>query len=150
MKASAQPLFPSAKLLTFLVGTALALTLASCYETSESHGFTGIAGDRIGDDYVYYPKYEVYYSPGTREYVYYNNGTWVRTTSPSQVWAADIAGAPSVRMDFHDSPEHHHAEIARAYPRTWTAPEAVPGVPARTTNDDVVEGRRDPDNKAHQ
>jgi hypothetical protein len=27
--------------------------------------------------------------------------------------------SPSVKMDFHDSPANHHAEIVRQYPKNW-------------------------------
>lgn len=153
---TSSPLFPSRRLLLALVGSALGLTVAGCYhratadshaysDTSESHAFTGTAGDRIGDDYVYYPTYEVYYSPARKEYVYNDGTTWVRSTTPSRDWANDIAGAPYVPMTFHDDPALHHNDIARQYPRTWVA-----GEPARTANDDVVEGRRSPDDKANK
>lgn len=122
----------------------LLMFLVACSEPTESRGFTGISGDRIGDDYVYYPKYEVYYAPARKEYVYYDASvaTWMRTTAPAQVWAKDIGGAPYVKMDFHDGPERHHQEIMRRYPRSWVPPEVVPGVPARTTNDDLREGKK--------
>jgi len=141
MKRSSQRLFPSTKQLVFLVGSALGLTLASCHRTSQSHAFTGIAGDRIGDDYVYYPTYEVYYSPASREYVYYNGSTWVREATPRQPWAADVRSSPSVPMVFHDAPERHHGEIVRQYPRSWKPGDAVPAERARTTNDDLREGK---------
>lgn len=118
--------------------------LTGCDTPTEAKGFTGISGDRIGDDYVYYPRYEVYYVPARREYVYYDAGTrtWIRTTTPTQVWVKDITGTAYVKMDFHDAPEGHHADVVRRYPQNWVPPEAVPGVPARTTNDDVREGKR--------
>lgn len=132
------------KALLFVLAVVLSLFfLTGCDTPTEARGFTGISGDRIGDDYVYYPTYEVYYVPTRGEYVYYDGTSWVRTTSPStQVWAKDIAGTPYVRMTFRDDPSHHHADIAREYPKNWIPPEAVPGVPARTTNDDVREGKR--------
>jgi hypothetical protein len=137
--------FFTLKTLLFLAGIVLALfILVGCNEPTESRGFTGISGDRIGDDYVYYPRYEVYYVPARREYVYYDASTkaWIRTTTPTQVWAKDITGAAYVKMDFHDAPEGHHQDVVRRYPETWVPPEAVHGVPARTTNDDVREGKK--------
>jgi hypothetical protein len=103
--------------------------------TQESHAFTGISGDEIGDDYVYYPTWEVYYGRARREYVYFDGKAWVRTTKPDPAWSSNIQGAPSVPMTFHDAPERHHAEVVRVYPRTWR-PEAA-GQPARTANDDL-------------
>jgi hypothetical protein len=108
--------------------------MAAAPTTQESHAFTGISGDEIGDDYVYYPTWEVYYSQARKEYVYFDGKVWVRTATPDPSWGATIAGAPSVPMTFHDAPARHHAEIVRLYPRTWQ-PEAA-GQPARTTNDD--------------
>ncbi|MEJ1971617.1 MAG: hypothetical protein WDM96_03675 [Lacunisphaera sp.] len=145
MKTSVSPAgFFSLKTLAFLTASVFAvLFLTACYEPpAASHGFTGIAGDHIGDDYVYYPSYEVYYVPTRSEYIYYDGTAWVRTTKPTQAWARDISGAPYVNMTFHDAPEHHHTEIKRAYPKNWVPPEAVPGVPARTANDDVREGKK--------
>jgi hypothetical protein len=108
--------------------------------TGESHAFTGTAGDHIGDDYVYYPAYEVYYSPASKEYVYYNGSVWVRSTSPEQTWIKEIRSADSVPVTFRDSPENHHAETLRQYPRDWH-PASTPGEPTRTTNDDVRDGK---------
>ena len=31
-----------------------------------------------------------------------------------------LMAAPSVRMDFHDSPANHHAEVVKQYPRNWS------------------------------
>jgi hypothetical protein len=145
MKTETSPSFFSLQTLVFLVVSALAIAfLAACETPTEAKGFTGISGDRIGDDYVYYPRYEVYYVPTRKEYVYYDSAsnTWIRTTNPNQVWVKDIAGTAYVKMDFHDAPEGHHQDVVRRYPQTWVPPEAVPGVPARTTNDDVREGKR--------
>ena len=145
MKTSAVIRFFSLHTLYLVTGTLFVLLiLAACNEPTEARGFTGISGDRIGDDYVYYPKYEVYYIPTRKEYVYYDAGTakWIRTTAPTQMWATDVTGADYVKMDFHDAPEKHHEDVMRRYPRTWVPPELVPGVPARTTNDDLREGKR--------
>jgi hypothetical protein len=32
--------------------------------------------------------------------------------------------APSVRLDFRDSPEQHHATVVRSYPKTWQRVDA--------------------------
>lgn len=151
MKTDTSETFFSIPTLLFLAVSAIAIAfLAGCDTPTEAKGFTGISGDRIGDDYVYYPSYEVYYVPARNEYVYLDKdtNTWIRTSKPSQGWSKDISTAASVKMDFHDDPSHHHAEIAREYPKGWIAPESVPGVPARTANDDVLEGKRAADDKA--
>jgi len=142
--SSLAPDFFTLKALLAVLGIVLALFFfTSCDSPTEARGFSGIAGDHIGDDYVYYPSYEVYYVPTRGEYVYYDGRTWLRTSRPTtQVWARDIAGRPYVKMSFHDNPSHHHADIVRKYPKNWVPPEAVPGVPAPTTNDDLRERRR--------
>lgn len=137
--------FFTLKTLLFMAAIVSAMfVLVGCDTPTEAKGFTGISGDRIGDDYVYYPRYEVYYVPTRKEYVYYDaaSKTWIRTTNPDQVWVKDISGTAYVKMDFHDAPEGHHQDVVRRYPQGWVPPEAVPGVPARTTNDDVREGKR--------
>lgn len=113
------------------------LALGGCYSKSESHAFTGIEGDRIGDDYVYYPQYEVYYSPARRVYYYRDTNGWVTRAEPASAWARELPNSPSVRMKFTDSPEGHHVDTVRQYPHDWTP---VTAHPARTTGDDVREG----------
>lgn len=68
------------------------------------------------DEYVYYPGYEVYYSNTRHRYVYRDRDRWVTSEAPPRTW---VRGAASVRMDWHDTPERHHAEVVRTYPRNW-------------------------------
>lgn len=144
---------PSLRRAVALFGVLAGLALGGCHATpatdpdspqnSASHAFTGTAGDKIGDDYVYYPKYEVYYSAARKEYVYYNGAVWVRSVEPKQVWTEEIRSADSVPMNFHDSPEGHHSDVLKLYPRNWKpAAPIAPGQPTRTTNDDVREGKK--------
>ena len=70
----------------------------------------------VEDDYVYYPDYEVYYSSSRHQYAYLEGGAWVSRPAPRGVSVNVLLRSPSVRMDFHDSPEHHHAEVVRQYP----------------------------------
>jgi hypothetical protein len=35
-----------------------------------------------------------------------------------------LLASPSVRMDFHDSPEKHHAMMLQKYPRDWKRADA--------------------------
>ena len=72
-----------------------------------------------GDHYDYYPSYETYYHPVRREYVYHDGRRWVRTTAPRGVPPNVLLSSPSVRLEIQDSPEHHHPNIVRAYPRNW-------------------------------
>jgi len=88
------------------------------------------------DDYDYYPEYEIYYSRNRHEYVYLDSGTWVRRPQPPRgITVNVIQVAPSVRLDFHDAPEHHHNTIIRSYPRSWRSPET--NFPARQQRPDV-------------
>lgn len=81
----------------------------------------GVAGQ---DDYIYYPAYQVYYSTYRRQYVYLHGRTWVSRPTPPRVSVNVLFASPSVRVDFHDSPANHHAEIARQYPKHWAPPES--------------------------
>jgi hypothetical protein len=73
----------------------------------------------IQDDYVYYPNYGVYYNSSRHQYAYLEGGAWVSAPAPSGVSVDVLLASPSVRMDFHDSPEKHHAEMVQKYPRNW-------------------------------
>ena len=73
----------------------------------------------VEDDYVYYPNYEVYYSGSRHQYFYQDGGAWVSRPAPRGVSVNVLLASPSVRMNFHDSPANHHAEIARQYPKNW-------------------------------
>lgn len=74
------------------------------------------------DDYVYYPGYEIYYSNNRHQYVYLDDGKWVWSSAPQTVSADTLRASPSVKMEFHDSPENHHVEIVQKYPKNWTPP----------------------------
>jgi len=71
------------------------------------------------DDYIYYPQYEVYYSNSRHQYGYRNGNSWDWRPAPPGVSLNALVSSPSVRMDFHDSPEHHHNTVVRTYPRNW-------------------------------
>ena len=70
----------------------------------------------VEDDYIYYPDYEIYYSSSRHQYAYLEGRAWVSRPAPRGVSVDVLFASPSVRMDFHDSPEHHHAEVVRQYP----------------------------------
>ena len=82
----------------------------------------------IQDDYDYYPGYETYYNPNRKEFVYRDGNAWVRRPEPAGVTAAALFTAPRVRLDFHDSPEQHHAAVVKQYPKNWKGQEAKPEV----------------------
>lgn len=79
----------------------------------------GQASVNFEDDYDYYPGYEVYYSRSRQEYVYRNGNQWVRSREPSGIRLDVLRASPSVRVDFRDSPERHHDNVVRRYPRNW-------------------------------
>ena len=76
------------------------------------------------DDYVYYPGYDLYYSNNRHQYYYQDGGAWVSRPAPRGVSVDVLFASPSVRMDFHDSPARHHAEVVKQYPRNWAPPGA--------------------------
>jgi len=78
-----------------------------------------VTGVVVEDDYVYYPRYDVYYNSSRNQYAYMEGGAWVSRPAPRGVSVDVLLASPSVRMDFHDSPANHHAAIARQYPRNW-------------------------------
>ena len=82
---------------------------------------TGVAAQ---DDYVYYPGYQVYYSGSRHQYVYQDGRSWVSRSTPPRVSADKLFASPSVKVDFHDSPANHHAEVAKQYPKQWAPPQA--------------------------
>jgi hypothetical protein len=52
-----------------------------------------------------------------RSYYYQERGVWVTRSRPRLGLSVNVLFAsPSVRMDFHDSPSRHHADIVRRYP----------------------------------
>jgi hypothetical protein len=75
--------------------------------------------DAVQDDYVYYPAYGVYYSSGRHQYASYAGGAWISEPAPRGVAVDALRASPSVKMDFHDSPANHHADVARQYPKNW-------------------------------
>ncbi len=79
------------------------------------------------ENYVYYPNYEVYYARNRRQYVYRNGEAWMTSRKPVGVGAGELLGSPSVRLEFHDPPAAHHAEVTRMYPRNWTPPSRPAG-----------------------
>lgn len=122
MKLSLHAIFARTILVT---GPACLLLLSGCETDSpRSHrgysSHTSVQGSVvIMDDYDYYPAYETYYSRNRREYVYRDGGTWVRRPQPQGVSIDLFFAAPSVRVDFRDSPEQHHATVVRSYPKNW-------------------------------
>ena len=88
------------------------------------------------DDYVYYPGYQVYYSSNRRQYVYRDGRSWVSRPAPPRVSANVLLASPSVRVDFHDSPANHHAQVAKQYPKNWAPAESNRGNQNHGRSDD--------------
>ena len=89
----------------------------------------------VEDDYVYYPDYEIYYSSSRHQYAYLEGGEWVSRPAPRGVSVNVLLRSPSVRMDFHDSPANHHAEVVRKYPRNRAQPGSNQGRNDNRKND---------------
>ena len=103
-----------------VTATALLFVLTGC--VTDDTGHTRVRGSAyvsFEDDYDYYPRYETYYSRNRREFVYRDGGQWVRRREPNGVSINVILATPSVRLDFRDSPERHHNDVIRSYPRDW-------------------------------
>ncbi len=117
----------NADIARFLVITTFLAALAGCMV--DESGYRGRTARHTQstvvyqDDFDYYPYYEVYYSRTRREYVYRDGNAWVRRPIPHHVSPDVLIATPSVRVDFHDSPEHHHNEVIRHYPRNWRRPD---------------------------
>jgi hypothetical protein len=110
-----------------VLGTVFLLTLTGCvgYVEGPSAGVyvepavqvdAGFVGQ---DDYVYYPGYQMYY--GSRSHRWYDRegSSWVAHPAPREVSVDALRSAPSVKMDFHDSPANHHAAVVQKYPKNW-------------------------------
>jgi hypothetical protein len=115
--------FPRAIGAVFIVGATGFITMSGCavYDRGpragmhdDSYAFAG------SDDYIYYPRYDVYYSSRRHQYAYREGNGWVSRPSPPNVSVAVICVSPSVKMDFHDSPAAHHDAVARKYPHNWS------------------------------
>lgn len=127
-----------------LTGTALLVALTGCVTEGPGRPVVHrgppsvVVQATLGyeDDYDYYPGYEVYYSRNRREYVYRDGGQWVRRTEPRGVSLSVLLAAPSVRVDFRDSPERHHDAVIRSYPRTWRRPGPAVQVQASVAIED--------------
>lgn len=85
------------------------------------------SSDAVPDDYVYYPAYQVYYGSSRHQYLYLEGRSWVSRPAPPRVSIDVLLASPSVRLDSHDHPSLHHAEIARQYPKHWAPAESGHG-----------------------
>lgn len=81
----------------------------------------------VQDDYIYYPQYECYYSVSRHQYAYRDGNAWVARPAPRGVAVNVLLHSPSVKMNFHDSPANHHADVVKQYPKNWKPSGTKPG-----------------------
>jgi len=119
----------------FVLGAVLLASLTGCvaYVDRPPQGSVYVTPPTVvvQDDYVYYPDYQIYYSSSRHQYFWPEGGAWVARPAPRGVSVDVLFASPSVRMNFHDSPANHHAEIVRQYPRN-----APPRVQKENKGDD--------------
>jgi hypothetical protein len=124
-----------------VLGAVLVMSLTGCvaYVDRPPQGSVYVAPPVVvvQDDYVYYPDYEIYYSSSRHQYAYLEGGAWVSRPAPRGVSVNVLLRSPSVRMDFHDSPAKHHAEVVKQYPRNRAQPGSNQG-----RNDNRKNGQR--------
>ncbi len=113
------------------LAAALVLTLTGCvaYVDRPPQGSVYVAPPTVvvEDDYVYYPDYEIYYSSSRHQYAYLEGGAWISRPAPRDVSVDVLLASRSVRMNFHDSPANHHAEVVKQYPRNRAQPGSNQG-----------------------
>jgi hypothetical protein len=110
----------------FVLGAVLlaALTGGAGSADGQGNGITVttpvvVAPPVVQDYYVYYPAYGIYYNSGRRQYAYLEKGAWVAVAAPQGVTVEVLMASPSVKMDWHDSPGNHHADMLKRYPKDW-------------------------------
>lgn len=147
--------FRTADLAGLTVGTALLAALTGCVvaPSSQPSGYRGRppvqvqAAVMFQDDYIYYPGYETYYSSNRHEYVYREGSAWVRRPEPRGVTVNVLVAAPSVRLDFHDSPEQHHSSVVQSYPRNWAPPGQAKSHDAKDDRKEDKKDKKDDDKR---
>jgi hypothetical protein len=124
----------------FMLNAVMLIALTGCVARIEGPSFA-VRTEPVfvaQDDYVYYPAYDVYYSSYRHQYAYLDGGAWVSRPGPRGVSVNVLLASPSVRMDFHDLPANHHADMVRRYPKNWK-----PTAPGPGRNENRTEDRRD-------
>ena len=141
MKTPLAPFVPAIPVALLALASIAALAFTGCVAAGPAYPSRGPSA-RVAvaasyhDDYVYYPAHETYYSSTRHEYIYRDGNSWVRRPQPYGVSADVIVRTPSVRLDFHDSPEAHHEAVVKQYPRNWRHDQNQNGI------DDRLEQRR--------
>jgi len=107
------------------------------------HSSGYVQAEVMTDDYVYYPGYEVYYSSNRHSYVYRDGRNWVTRPAPPRVAIDVLLASPSVRVDFHDAPAQHHANVVKSYPKNWRPDGASHEVKNEKPRDEKAQDHRD-------
>lgn len=87
---------------------------------SPFHSISEILGARVneeprpfGNEYVFYPHYDIYYNRTSGEFVSFENGRWVSRQTPRNATAQSVLQSRSVNIDGFESPAHHRYEMAQ-------------------------------------
>ena len=114
-----------------LLGTSLLVLLTGCPATPPAVVAAPVAApapqaqttvvqpEVASDGLVYYPDYEIYYDPNAHMYWHNDGSHWNSGPAPSGVSIEVLQSSSFAQMNFRDSPENHHAEVARQYPHGW-------------------------------
>ena len=112
-------IFKSKRTGLIIAAVVLAVGTGTAFSQVSVNVSTPAVAVTVQDDYVYYPHYGVYYNRSHHQFYYIKDGAWVIAPAPDGVAADVVLASPQVHMDFHDSPQHHHAEIIKKYPKDW-------------------------------
>ncbi len=115
---------------TLLVGATLVACLSGCVGDMPHRGAWGSAPKFVvapavavsSDEYVYYPRYAIYFNRTRQQFVSVDAEGWISRSTPVGVAVEVLLDSPSVPMNFNDAPAAHHASVIRQYPRNWPAP----------------------------
>ena len=108
-----------------ILGASLLVTMTGCVGYVEQPRARNVYVEpapvfAVQDDYVYYPRYQMYYGSRSGRYYYQDGPAWVAHPVPRGVSLNVLVASPSVRVDFHDGPAAHHSHVSRTYPQHWT------------------------------
>lgn len=110
------------------IGAALLVSLTGCIGVPRSGAWNATpepAPERPAsfavDEYVYFPRYSIYYNRTKNRYVSLESDGWATRIEPAGVAMEVLQDSPSVPLSFHDEPALHHDEVVRSYPKNWPA-----------------------------
>ena len=109
---------------------ALLVTLSGCVGYVERPRAAAVYVEPVFievDDYVYYPRYQMYYGSRSQRYYYQEGHAWVAHPHPRGVSTSVILSSPSVRVDFHNGLPTHHPQVIKTYPKNWAPPRGNSG-----------------------